>query len=142
MCQRELLWLQRHQRTVLRGECVVCRVMDFVCVTCMYPTCNQPLMNYCLSLHLSSFPPSLQPGEEWYLEDCKLKCYCNAPFVTCNPSDCPPMHECKVQGGELDCYPTSKSPDINSPYKHPHTQNGVLTFDLLDGRAGDQAVTI
>ncbi|XP_071022377.1 IgGFc-binding protein-like [Oncorhynchus clarkii lewisi] len=62
-----------------------------------------------------------EPGEEWYLEDCKLKCYCNAPFVTCNPSDCPPMHECKVQGGELDCYPTSSQDCVISGDPHYNT---------------------
>ncbi|XP_055757341.1 IgGFc-binding protein-like [Salvelinus fontinalis] len=62
-----------------------------------------------------------EPGEEWYVEDCKLKCYCNAPFVTCNPSDCPPMHECKVQGGELDCYPTSSQDCVISGDPHYNT---------------------
>ncbi|XP_061619132.1 LOW QUALITY PROTEIN: zonadhesin, like [Phyllopteryx taeniolatus] len=47
-----------------------------------------------------------QPGEEFYVENCDLKCSCDAPFVTCKASQCPPMHECQVQGGELSCYPT------------------------------------
>lgn len=54
-----------------------------------------------------------QPGEEFYVEDCQLKCRCDAPFVTCVASECPPMHECKLQGGELGCYPTGK----NTPTK-------------------------
>lgn len=49
-----------------------------------------------------------QPGEEFYVEDCKLKCRCDVPFVTCVASECPPMHECKLQDGELGCYPTGK----------------------------------
>ncbi|KAM4714652.1 zonadhesin, like [Anableps anableps] len=52
-----------------------------------------------------------EPGEEFYVEDCKLKCKCNAPFVTCEASECPPMHECKVQGGELGCYPKPCPPN-------------------------------
>ncbi|XP_051914405.1 IgGFc-binding protein-like [Hippocampus zosterae] len=48
-----------------------------------------------------------QPGEEFYLGNCSEKCRCDAPFVTCRPSQCPPMHQCQVQGGELGCYPTA-----------------------------------
>lgn len=42
------------------------------------------------------------------MENCELKCKCNAPFVTCSAHDCPAMHECKLQNGELGCYPTGK----------------------------------
>ncbi|KAM4564936.1 zonadhesin, like [Fundulus diaphanus] len=52
-----------------------------------------------------------QPGEEFYVEDCKLKCRCDAPFVTCEASECPPMHECKVQDGDLGCYPKPCPPN-------------------------------
>ncbi|KAL0970016.1 hypothetical protein UPYG_G00235980 [Umbra pygmaea] len=62
-----------------------------------------------------------EPGEEWYVENCQLKCVCNAPFVTCKPSDCPPMHECKVQGGELDCYPTGSEDCVISGDPHYNT---------------------
>ncbi|XP_029382830.1 zonadhesin, like [Echeneis naucrates] len=48
-----------------------------------------------------------EPGEDFYVEDCKLKCRCDPPFITCAASECPPMHECKHQNGELGCYPTS-----------------------------------
>lgn len=47
-----------------------------------------------------------QPGEEFYVENCKLKCRCDAPFVTCAAAECPPLHECKLQDGELGCFPT------------------------------------
>lgn len=49
-----------------------------------------------------------QPGQEFYVEDCKLKCRCDVPFVTCVASECDPMHECKLQDGILGCHPTSK----------------------------------
>ncbi|XP_037615491.1 zonadhesin, like [Sebastes umbrosus] len=64
-----------------------------------------------------------EPGDEFYVEDCKLKCRCNAPFVTCAASDCPPLHECKQQDGELGCYPTSTSTCIASGDPH------YTTFD-------------
>nr|XP_049615661.1 zonadhesin, like isoform X24 [Syngnathus scovelli] len=56
-----------------------------------------------------------QPGEEFYDENCNLKCRCDAPSVTCQASQCPPMHECRVQGGELGCYPTSTTPGPTTP---------------------------
>ncbi|KAM9827438.1 LOW QUALITY PROTEIN: zonadhesin, like [Neosynchiropus ocellatus] len=62
-------------------------------------------------------------GEEFYVEDCKLKCRCDAPFVTCTSFDCPPMHECKNQGGELGCYPTSSQDCVVSGDPH------YMTFD-------------
>ncbi|KAK6323422.1 hypothetical protein J4Q44_G00057610 [Coregonus suidteri] len=62
-----------------------------------------------------------EPGDEWYVDNCKLKCFCNAPFITCKPSDCPPMHECKVQGGELDCYPTGSQDCVISGDPHYNT---------------------
>ncbi|XP_015254741.1 PREDICTED: zonadhesin-like [Cyprinodon variegatus] len=52
-----------------------------------------------------------EPGEEFYLEDCKLKCRCDSPFVTCVASECAPTHECKVQDGELGCYPKPCPPN-------------------------------
>ncbi|CAL8327038.1 unnamed protein product [Lota lota] len=48
-----------------------------------------------------------EPGDEFYVDDCQLKCKCNAPFITCQASQCPPQQECKLLGGELGCYPTS-----------------------------------
>ncbi|XP_019732999.1 zonadhesin, like [Hippocampus comes] len=64
-----------------------------------------------------------QPGEEFYVENCNLKCRCDAPFVTCRASECPPMHQCQVQGGELGCYPTGTSSCIASGDPH------YTTFD-------------
>ncbi|XP_029931628.1 zonadhesin, like [Myripristis murdjan] len=62
-----------------------------------------------------------EPGEEFYVEDCKLKCRCNAPFVTCSATDCPPLHECKLQGGELGCHPTSSQDCVVSGDPHYNT---------------------
>ncbi|XP_037116970.1 zonadhesin, like isoform X3 [Syngnathus acus] len=56
-----------------------------------------------------------QPGEEFYVENCNLKCRCDAPSITCQASECPPMHECQVQEGELGCYPTSTTPRPTTP---------------------------
>ncbi|XP_061920411.1 zonadhesin, like [Entelurus aequoreus] len=57
-----------------------------------------------------------QPGEEFYTENCTQKCRCEAPSVLCNPSGCPPKHECQVQEGELGCFPTgSTTPQPTSP---------------------------
>ncbi|XP_077357677.1 IgGFc-binding protein-like isoform X2 [Festucalex cinctus] len=56
-----------------------------------------------------------QPGEEFYTENCTLQCRCDAPLVTCQTSQCPPMHECQVQGGELGCYPTGTTPRPTTP---------------------------
>ena len=67
-------------------------------------------LSVCLSVRLSL---SLsQPGDEFYVDDCQLKCRCDAPFVTCQSSVCPPQQECKLQGGELGCYPTSKTQSV------------------------------
>ncbi|XP_076013062.1 zonadhesin, like [Genypterus blacodes] len=78
-----------------------------------------------------------QPGEEFYVEDCKLKCQCNAPFVTCWNSPCPPLHECKVEGGELGCYPTgsqdcvvSGDPHYNTFDKKFYSFMGTCTYTL------------
>ncbi|KAF7650362.1 hypothetical protein LDENG_00127240, partial [Lucifuga dentata] len=62
-----------------------------------------------------------EPGEEFYVEDCKLKCRCDVPFVTCAATDCPPLHECKLQAGELGCYPTSSQDCVVSGDPHYHT---------------------
>uniref|UniRef100_UPI003AAC3F13 zonadhesin, like n=1 Tax=Centroberyx gerrardi TaxID=166262 RepID=UPI003AAC3F13 len=62
-----------------------------------------------------------EPGEEFYVEDCKLKCRCDVPFVTCVASECPPLHECKLQGGELGCYPTSSQDCVVSGDPHYNT---------------------
>uniref|UniRef100_UPI0037E8B019 zonadhesin, like n=1 Tax=Semicossyphus pulcher TaxID=241346 RepID=UPI0037E8B019 len=64
-----------------------------------------------------------EPGEEFYVEDCQLKCKCDSPTVTCQASACPPMHECKLQDGELGCHPTSTSTCIASGDPH------YTTFD-------------
>uniref|UniRef100_A0AAQ5X438 Zonadhesin, like n=2 Tax=Amphiprion ocellaris TaxID=80972 RepID=A0AAQ5X438_AMPOC len=64
-----------------------------------------------------------KPGEEFYVEDCKLKCRCDVPFVTCVPSDCPPLHECKLQDGDLGCYPVGSQDCVVSGDPH------YTTFD-------------
>uniref|UniRef100_A0A3P9KZD7 Zonadhesin, like n=1 Tax=Oryzias latipes TaxID=8090 RepID=A0A3P9KZD7_ORYLA len=77
-----------------------------------------------------------EPGEEFYVEDCKLKCRCDSPFVTCVASDCPPMHECKLQGGELGCYPSiqdcivSGDPHYNTFDKKFYSFMGTCTYTL------------
>ncbi|XP_067380543.1 zonadhesin, like isoform X2 [Channa argus] len=62
-----------------------------------------------------------EPGKEFYVEDCKLKCRCAVPFVTCVASDCPPLHECRLQGGELGCYSTGSQDCVVSGDPHYNT---------------------
>ncbi|XP_030193878.1 zonadhesin, like isoform X2 [Gadus morhua] len=62
-----------------------------------------------------------EPGDEFYVDDCKQKCRCNAPSITCTASVCPPEQECKLQGGELGCYPTSSQDCVISGDPHYNT---------------------
>ncbi|KAK7909334.1 hypothetical protein WMY93_014018 [Mugilogobius chulae] len=79
-----------------------------------------------------------EPGDEFWVEDCKLKCRCNPPFVTCDAADCPPAHECKVQDGDLGCYPTgqlsglviSGDPHYNTFDKKFFSFMGTCTYTL------------
>ncbi|XP_019955619.2 zonadhesin, like [Paralichthys olivaceus] len=78
-----------------------------------------------------------EPGEEFYEEDCKLKCRCDAQNVTCVSTECPPMHECKLQDGALGCYPTgaqdcvvSGDPHYNTFDKKFYSFMGTCTYTL------------
>ncbi|XP_038159106.1 zonadhesin, like isoform X6 [Cyprinodon tularosa] len=78
-----------------------------------------------------------EPEEEFYLDDCKLKCRCDSPNVTCVASECPPKHECKVQDGELGCYPSSfqdcvvsGDPHYNTFDKKYYSFMGTCTYTL------------
>ncbi|KAM3590633.1 uncharacterized protein V6R79_013313 [Siganus canaliculatus] len=63
-----------------------------------------------------------EPGDEFYVEDCQLKCTCNAPFISCVATDgCQPSEECRVQDGELGCYPIETTTPTPTPTHEPST---------------------
>nr|XP_043877411.1 IgGFc-binding protein-like isoform X4 [Solea senegalensis]XP_043877412.1 IgGFc-binding protein-like isoform X5 [Solea senegalensis] len=62
-----------------------------------------------------------EPGEEFYLDNCRVKCKCDAPFITCTAHECPPMQECKLQDGDLGCYPTGSQDCVISGDPHYNT---------------------
>ncbi|KAF4089273.1 hypothetical protein AMELA_G00064400 [Ameiurus melas] len=65
-----------------------------------------------------------QPGDKFYTKDCELLCRCDAPFVTCNAAECPPMQQCGVQGGEIGCYPVDSQDCVISGDPHYNTFDG------------------
>ncbi|KAK2852096.1 hypothetical protein Q5P01_008372 [Channa striata] len=75
-----------------------------------------------------------EPGEEFYVEDCKLKCRCNVPFITCTASECP--HCTSVDSREeswaaipLDCV-VSGDPHYNTFDNKFYSFMGACTYTL------------
>ncbi|KAM6949505.1 IgGFc-binding protein-like [Aplochiton taeniatus] len=62
-----------------------------------------------------------EDGEEYYTDNCQSKCKCESPSVTCKPTECPPQTECRTQGGELGCYPSSFEDCVVSGDPHYNT---------------------
>ncbi|KAM3590121.1 uncharacterized protein V6R79_004028 [Siganus canaliculatus] len=70
-----------------------------------------------------------EPGDEFYVEDCQLKCTCNAPFISCVATDgCQPSEECRVQDGELGCYPIETTTPTPTPTHEPSTPTPSTTL--------------
>lgn len=69
-----------------------------------------------------------QPGEEFYRENCELKCKCEPPFVTCSAFNCPPMHECEIQDGVQGCYPSGKFVSSKRLFAFDYTDSSSETF--------------
>lgn len=127
VCWEDFMWLQPHQRPVLSGTEGRLHEYQQQCWTLCAPLTeffsniskvwdsDDAVQRVCVS----------QPGEEFFVDDCKLKCRCDVPFVTCAASECPPLHECKLQGGVLGCYPTSKFTEM---FKFRKTVSELLSL--------------